>query len=244
MEVLAMADDGSVLAAMQTLADGEWVDLSHTLEEGIPSVPTHARYGHTLYQSYERGDTACHYRLTLGEHTGTHIDAPLHFIPDGDAHYDVATIPIDRLAGRAATIDVSDHGPQETVSVERIEAWESEHGAIQEGDRVLFRFGWDRYWDTGEEGQQYLDEWPGLSGEAAKYLTDAGVTVVGCDTLAIDASGEDEFPAHYELLGNETYIVENLTNLEELSPFSLLFTVPLKVEDGSGSPIRAFAVVD
>lgn len=239
-----MTGDTSVLEAMSTLADAEWVDLTHTLEEGIPAYPTHARYGHTLYESYELGDVACHYRLGLGEHTGTHIDAPLHFIPEGDAHYDIASVPLDRLAGRAATIDVTDTRPRETVSVEQIEAWEEEHGRIEAGDRVLFRFGWERYWDTGEAGRRFLDDWPGLSGEAAAYLTDRGVDLVGCDTLAIDATGADEFPAHYELLGEETYIVENLANLAELPPFSVLFTFPLKIEDGSGSPIRAVAVVD
>lgn len=238
-----MSSDDSVLDAMETLADAEWVDLTHTLEEGVPSVPSHARYGHTLYESTGRGDVATHYRVTMGEHTGTHIDAPLHFIPEGDAHYDIADVPLNRLAGRAATIDVSDYGPGETVPVEVIEAWEDDHGEIVPDDRVLFRFGWDRYWDTGAEGQEFLEGWPGLSEKAAEYLTDSGVALVGCDTLAIDASGNEEFPAHYELLGTETYIVENLTNLEELPAFSLLFTFPLKIENGSGSPIRAVAVV-
>lgn len=227
-----------------TLTDAEWVDLTHTLAEGIPTVPTHARYGHTLYESYDRGDIACHYRLTLGEHTGTHIDAPLHFIAEGDAHYDVSSIPLDRLAGRAVTIDATDLAGGETVSRDRIEAWESEHGTIEADDRVLFRFGWDRFWGVDPDGVEYGEDWPGISGDAAAYLTEKDVALVGCDTFAIDASGAAEFPAHYELLGNETYIVENLTNLDELPPRSVLFTLPLKIEDGSGSPIRAVALVD
>ena len=239
-----MVNDGTVIDAVRTLADAEWVDLTHTLEEGIPVWPTHARYGHTLYESYELGDTACQYRLTLGEHTGTHIDAPLHFIREGDAHYDIASVPLDRLAGRAATIDVTDLKPRETVPVERIERWEREHGEITADDRVLFRFGWDEYWDAGADGRRFLDDWPGLSGEAAAYLTEKEVAIVGCDTLAIDATGADDSPAHYTLLGNETYIVENLANLRELPPFSTLLTLPLKVKDGSGSPIRAVAIVD
>ncbi|WP_049983639.1 cyclase family protein [Halorubrum sp. BV1] len=239
-----MSDDTGISEAVGALVDGEVVDLSQTLEEGIPAVPTHARYGHTLYESYERGDVACHYRLTLGEHTGTHIDAPLHFIPEGDAHYDIASVPLERLIGRAATIDVTDIEENSTVSAERIAEWEENHGELEEGDRVLFQFGWDQRWDTGPDGDQYLADWPGLSEEAATYLTDAGVALVGCDTAAIDVAHDESFPAHYELLGNETYIVENLTNLADLPPFSLLVTLPLKIEDGSGSPIRAVAVVD
>ncbi|GAA0301823.1 cyclase family protein [Halarchaeum salinum] len=239
-----MSDANGLSAALRTLSGGEFVDLTHTLEEGVPTVPTHARYGHTLYESYEKGDAACHYRLTLGEHTGTHMDAPLHFIAEGDAHYDISSIPLDRLVGRAASIDVTDIGPNETVPADRIREWESEHGALEAGDRVLFRFGWDRHWGTGGDGSYYIEEWPGLSAEAAAYLTDADIAVVGCDTAAIDVSGDEGFPAHYELLGNEVYIVENLTNLGALPPFSLLVTLPLKIGDGSGSPIRAVAVVE
>ncbi|MFC6615972.1 cyclase family protein [Halopenitus salinus] len=234
----------SVEEAVATLTDAEWVDLTHTLEEDIPAVPTHARFGHTLYESYEWGDEACHYRITMGEHSGTHIDAPLHFIAEGDAHYDVASIPLECLVGRAATIDATDVEGGKTVTRERIETWEQEHGSLRNGDRVLFWFGWDRYWDTGETGQEYLDSWPGLSAKAAAYLTDIGIDLVGCDTAAVDASGNDEFPAHYELLGEETYIVENLTNLDQLPAFSALFTFPLKIDSGSGSPIRAVAMID
>ncbi|EMA07521.1 cyclase family protein [Haloferax denitrificans] len=236
-------EDGAV-EALSALADGEVIDLSQTLEEGMPVVPTHARYGHTLYESYERGDVACHYRLTLGEHTGTHMDAPLHFIAEGDAHYDIASIELGKLIGRAATIDVADIERNTTVPVERIKQWEAEHGDLREGDRVLFRFNWDRHWAPGSAGTQYMADWPGLSGEAAEYLTDTGVALVGCDTAAIDVAHDESFPAHYELLGNETYIVENLTALDALPPFSLLITLPLKIEDGSGSPIRAVAIVD
>ena len=244
-EELRMSDsESTVLEAVQLFAEAEWVDLTHSLEEGIPSVPSHARYGHTLYQSYDRGDTACHYRISMGEHTGTHVDAPLHFISDGAAHYDIASVPIHRLVGRAVTIDVTDVGPGETVSREQIEEWEAEHVPIESGDRVLFQFGWDRYWSADDDANEFLKQWPGLSADAAAYLTESDVRLVGCDTAAIDAAGAEEFPAHYELLGNETYIIENLTNLEKLPPESLLFTFPLKIEEGSGSPIRAVALVD
>ncbi|SFG85907.1 Kynurenine formamidase [Halopelagius inordinatus] len=239
-----MSDDNKLSNALSALVDSEVVDLSQTLEEGMPVVPTHARYGHTLYESYEQGDVACHYRLTLGEHTGTHMDAPLHFIAEGDAHNDIASIDLDSLIGRAATIDVADIERNATVPVERIEQWETKHGDLREDDRVLFRFGWDRHWATGSDGTQYMADWPGLSEKAAEYLTDTGIALVGCDTAAIDVAHDESFPAHYELLGNETYIVENLTSLDELPPFSLLVTLPLKIEDGSGSPIRAVAIVD
>lgn len=239
-----MTDVDSVLGAFETLADAEWIDLTHPLEEGVPAVPTHPRFGHTLYESYDYGDPARHHRVTMGEHTGTHVDAPLHFVAEGEAHYDVASVPPERLVGRAATIGATDLGPEERLTEERVREWEGRHGDVEAGDRVLIRFGWDRRWDTGASGREFLDDWPGLSAGAAEYLADRDVALVGCDTLSIDAARAEEHPAHHELLGNETYIVENLANLSSLPPFSLLFTFPLKIVDGSGSPIRAVALVE
>ena len=223
--------------------DYDWVDLSHTLEEGIPAWPTHARFGQTLYESYEYGDVARHHSLTMGEHTGTHIDAPLHFVPKGPAHYGTDRMPLDRLAGRAATIDAADLGPDGLLGTDRIEAWEREHGRIDVRDRVLIRYGWDERWRAGPEGRRFLESWPGLSGQAAEYLVEKGVSLVGCDTMSIDATVSEENPAHYALLGSEVYIVENLKNLDRLPPFCLFMAVPLKIRGGSGSPVRAVALV-
>ena len=100
-----------------------------------------------------------------------------------------------------------------------------------------------RRWTTGPEGRRFLEDWPGLSGEAAEYLVGKGVSLVGCDTLAIDATVSTENPAHYALLGNEVYIVENLKNLDRLPPFCLFLALPLKIKGGSGSPVRAVALV-
>jgi kynurenine formamidase len=236
-------DADELLALAERLLGFRWVDLSHTLEEGIPAYPTHARFGLTLYESYEYGDVARHYGLTMSEHTGTHMDAPLHFIQEGPAHYGTDEVPLDRLAGRAATIEATGLGPGELLNVGRIEDWEEEHGAIEVGDRVLIRYGWDRRWTAGPEGRRFLEDWPGLSGEAAEYLVGKGVSLVGCDTLAIDATVSVENPAHYALLGNEVYIVENLKNLDRLPPFCLLLALPLKIKGGSGSPVRAVALV-
>jgi kynurenine formamidase len=221
----------------------DWIDLSHTLEEGIPSWPTHARFSSTLYESQELGDAATHHGLTISEHTGTHMDAPLHFVPEGPAHYGTDEIPLARLAGRAATMDATNLSPDDLLGPDRIRAWEEEHGPIERGDRVLVCYGWDERWATGPEGRRFLEDWPGLSGEAAEYLVRKGVALVGCDTLAVDAAGSGENPAHHALLGNEVYVVENLKNLYRLPPFCLFVAFPLKIKGGSGSPVRAVALV-
>lgn len=221
----------------------DWIDLSHTLEEGIPAWPTHARFSSTLYESQELGDVATHHGLTISEHTGTHMDAPLHFVLEGPAHYGTDGIPLERLAGRAATIEATDLGPDDLLTVDHIASWEREHGPIERGDRVLVRYGWDARWTTGLEGRRFLEDWPGLSGDAAEYLVGKGVALVGCDTLAVDAARSPENPAHHALLGNEVYVVENLKNLDRLPPFSLFLALPLKIKGGSGSPVRAVALV-
>jgi kynurenine formamidase len=179
----------------------------------------------------------------MSEHTGTHMDAPLHFISEGPAHYGTDEIPLDRLAGRAATIEATDLGVGDLLTVEHVEAWEEEHASIEAGDKVLIRYGWDRRWKTGPEGRRFLEDWPGLSGEVAEYLVGKDVSLVGCDTLAIDATASESNPAHYALLGNEVYIVENLKNLDRLPPFCLFIALPLKIRGGSGSPVRAVALV-
>ena len=229
---------------MSTPFDGyDWIDLSHTLTENIPAWPTHARFGRTLHESQEMGDVATHYGLTISEHTGTHMDAPLHFVSEGPAHYGTDEIPLERLAGRAAMIEATDLGAGDLLNVDHVEAWERERGPIERGDRVLIRYGWDDRWRTGRGGRRFLEDWPGLSGKAAEYLVEKGVALVGCDTMAVDAAGSEQNPAHHALLGNEVYVVENLKNLDRLPPFCLFLALPLKIKGGSGSPVRAVALV-
>jgi kynurenine formamidase len=234
------ADD--LLSLARRLRSFRWVDLSHALEENIPAWPTHARFGRTLYESYEYGDVARHSGLTLGEHTGTHLDAPLHFIGSGPAHYAVDDVPLDRLACRATTIDATDLGPDGLLGVDRVRAWEAEYGRIEAGDGVLIRYGWDERWRTGPAGRRFLEDWPGLGEEAAEYLAERHVSLVGCDTVSVDAAASGESPAHYALLGSEVYVVENLNNLDRLPPFCLFMAFPLKIGGGSGSPVRALAL--
>lgn len=227
----------------ERLRDFHLVDLSHTLEEGIPSWPTHARFGQVLYESYELGDVARQYGLTMGEHTGTHLDAPLHFIAEGPAHYGTDEISLDRLIGRAATIPATDIPPNGLLTADYIRAWEDRHGTIGPRDRVLFRYGWDERWGLGTEGVDFLRDWPGLSWDASEYLVGKSVSLVGCDTLAIDVYSSKDNPAHHNLLSNEVYIVENLKNLDQLPAFSLFVAFPLKIRGGSGSPVRAVALL-
>lgn len=224
----------TLVHAMQNV---EVIDLSHTLEEGMPSYPTHAKYAHELVESYKKGNTSCHYKVTISEHSATHIDAPLHFIDGGKS---IADMPITTFSGRAKTIQATTIGSLGSLTEEHIKNWEKEHVAIEEGDIVLIHFGWGAFWDKDPE--KFVKDWPGISKDAAQYLVSKKVKIVGTDALAIDVYGST--PAHYELLGNDVLILENLANLHRLPPISYFFGYPLKIKNGSGSPIRAVAFID
>jgi kynurenine formamidase len=223
------------------LTQMEIVDLTHVLEEGIPAWPTHARYFHNLVESYNLGDVACHYQLVMSEHTGTHMDSPLHFIREGQAHYGMDQIAVTKFQGRAATIVATDLGENGVLTQQHVQDWEQKYGALQPGDIVLIRFGWDKLWKKRPDATEFLKDWPGVGEDAATYFVEKKVKIVGTDAMAIDAFANSENPAHYTLLGNEVLIVENLANLDQLPPFSYFMAFPLKIKEGSGSPIRAIA---
>ncbi|MDB5085814.1 MAG: putative cyclase [Bacilli bacterium] len=220
----------------------EVIDLTHVLEEDMPVYPTHSRYAHTLWDSFETGSPALVYQLLINEHCGTHMDATAHFLKqDHPEHRWMAEISTDKFHSRALTMDFSHYGDTDLVSKAEIEAWERENLQIEPNDTVLLHFGWDRHWTPRSVGHAYTKSWPGVSEAAAVYLAEKRIKAIGCDTLAIDSSYSTTNPAHYVLLGNGIVIIENLTNLGKISGESYLFAFPLKIKEGSGSPIRAIA---
>ena len=154
-----------------------------------------------------KGDVCYWRKVAMSEHTGTHIDAFSHFIEGGE---NVDQIPVTRLMGRAVNIDVTDTPTCGLVDVQTIKAFETAHGQILKDDLVFFRFGWDEKWGIKEAGNAFVRDWPGLSGEAARYLREKGVKAVGTDALAIDPFGNTDSAAHLELLGNCISVIENI----------------------------------
>lgn len=217
-----------------------FIDLTHPMREGMPVWPTHPPFCQEVVETYDNGGVACNHSLCLSEHSGTHFDAPLHFIPGGKS---IADVPMRQFFGRMATVDVQDCEPCEAVGVERILAFEDEHGPIAAGDAVFFYFGWDRYWNDPSSQDLFLRDWPGISQEASEFLQEAGVRIVGSDCLSIDHYGSTDFPAHNILLGSDILIGENFANLGQLPPYCFLVALPLPIVGGSGSPARAMAVV-
>jgi kynurenine formamidase len=222
------------------------IDLSQALEEHMPTYPTHSRYFHNLWGSYWHGARALTYQLVINEHNGTHVDAPAHFISDAKphAHVTIENVPLESLIGRGVRVDCRTMKEGDYVLKDFLTAWEAAHGALSAGDIVLFNFGWSAHWALRPNEQRYLNDWPGVSMETAEYLLEKKVAAIGVDTLSPDPPAAlASKPIHPVVLEKQVLIIENLTNLEQLPDFFLFLALPLKIRGGSGSPIRAVAIV-
>jgi kynurenine formamidase len=222
------------------------VDLSQTLEEHIPNYPTHSKYFHNLWGSYWHGGRSLTYQLVMNEHNGTHVDAPAHFISDAkpQAHTTIEQVPVTRLMGRGVRLDCRQCKEGDYATRDFIANWEQEHGSLKAGDIVLFNFGWSAHWGLRPNDKRYLADWPGVSMDAAEYLIEKSAAALGVDTLSPDPPAAlASKPIHPVVLEKQVLIIENLTNLEQLPEFFLFLAMPLKIRDGSGSPIRAVAIV-
>lgn len=229
-----------------SLRSARLIDLSRTLEEHMPSYPTHSKYFHCLWGSYWHGGRSLTYQLVMNEHNGTHVDAPAHFISDAKphAHITIENVPLTSLIGRGARLRCREFKENDYVPKSFVTAWEAQHGALQAGDIVVFDFGWAAYWGLRPADKRYLENWPGVSMEAAEYLLEKKVAAIGVDTLSPDPPAAlSSKPIHPVVLEKQMLIIENLCNLDELPDFFLFLALPLKIHAGSGSPIRAVALL-
>jgi kynurenine formamidase len=252
-----------VAGLIEALADGgvRVVDLTQPLSEQTPvlqlpppfaNTPPLAR--RTLSRYDDAGPAWAWDVLELGEHTGTHFDAPIHWATGRDGE-DVASVAPGRLVGPAVVIDRSAEvarDPGYLLTVADLEAFEAEHGEIRPGTWVLFRSGWDA---RASDAEAFLNAGPdgpvtpGPDVECARWLaTQRGIVGFGVETVGTDAGAaggfDPMFPAHDFLMGNGRYGLTQLANLAELPPTGALIVVaPLKLVRGTGSPTRALALV-
>jgi arylformamidase len=168
----------------------------------------------------------------MSTHTGTHMDAPSHFVTGVSS---IDQIPVNRFISRAILVKIS------KTSDELITAGEIEASKIKilEGNSVVFSTSWENEVDN----DYYFNHSPGLSEDAAEYLIDKRVNAVCIDSPSIDRGSDINFPVHKLLLSKDILIVENLCNLSKIDNqnFTLIMT-PLKLSGASGSPIRAIAI--
>jgi kynurenine formamidase len=236
------------------LAKGQWVDLTHDLAEDSMFWPTADGFRHRTasYGPTPGGWFYSSYDIQLSEHGGTHLDAPIHF---AEGRQTADQIPLDRLIGQAAVIDVSVKSAANRdylFTVEDVTEWERLNGRLPDGAIVLFHTGYGRFWPdrkaymgTDERGPGAVAKlhFPGLSGDLARFLAnERKVAAVGLDTPSLDHGQSKDFVAHRILLERDIPGFENVANLDRLPPTgALIVALPVKIRGGSGGPLRIVA---
>ncbi len=220
------------------------VDLSLEIIDGDRPWPSHPRASITDFATHEatqpRFKPPCQGYATnliaMGDHYGTHMDAPYHFFKDLPT---VERVPLEALCGPAVLLDVSAKANDEPVSPAHLERAAQAVGGMRRGDIVLVRC------FAGEVRAPGWPECRGLSAAAAEWLRDAGARTVGVDLGTVDDWTDMVRPAHLILLREQIILMENLTNLDRIGqPRFWFIGLPLKMRGGTGSPIRAVAVTE
>jgi kynurenine formamidase len=250
------------LVAALRLSTVEVIDLTAPLSPDTPLLQLPEPFGNTVPLSLheiskydERGPGWYWNDFTTGEHTGTHFDAPVHWITGRDG-LDVAQVPASHLIAPAVVLDFSAEAaadPDFLLEVDHIRKWEGEHGSLPDGGWLLYRTGWDT---RSKSQEQFLNaneagpHTPGVSVECAKWLAEhAPIMGFGVETVGTDAgaahSFDPPFPCHASLLGAGKYGLTQLQNLVRLPVTgSVVIAGPLPIVSGSGSPCRVLALVE
>ncbi len=256
------------MSVLQALTDAirdravEVIDLTAPLTSGTPVIQLPEPFGNTarftlteISHYDERGPAWYWNDIVTGEHTGTHFDAPVHWVTGQDRE-DVAQVPAGRLIGPAVVLDFSAEAaadPDFLLEIDHVKQWEASHGPLPEGGWLLYRTGWDaRSNDQAEflNANETGPHTPGISVSCAKWLAaDAPIAGLGTETVGTDAgaahSFDPPFPCHSALLGAGKYGLTQLRNLARLpATGAVVIAGPLPIVGGSGSPCRALALVE
>ena len=240
----------------------EIVDLTARLTAETPVIALPPEFGQTqpfvleeISRYDDRGPAWYWNNFRSGEHTGTHLDAPNHWVT-GREGSDVADIPLARLIRPVVVLDFSAQCAEDAdflLEVDHIKKWEGEHGSLPDGGWLLYRTGWDTR--SGSQ-EQFLNanetgpHTPGMSIECARWVAEeAPVVGVGVETVGTDAgaahSFDPPFPCHSYLMGSGKYGLTQLQNVALLPATGAVLVVgPLPIVTGSGSPARALALVE
>ena len=224
------------------------IDLSYAINEKLVPWPGDEKWFEAKVNASVEKNGYFTRSFWMLEHYGTHLDAPAHFAP-GKATVD--QIPAKQLFGPAAVLDVRADAAKDAdyqLPAARVEEWEKRHGRIPAGAIVLLRTGWASRWP---DAQRYRNQdaqgemhFPGFSVESAKMLIERRVSGLGCDTMSIDCGASADFAVHHLTLGSGLYHLENLADLSALPETgTFLVVAPIKLEGGSGGPVRVFALL-
>jgi len=236
------------------------VDLTQTLSPDFPTIVLPPQFGQcapfsmeTISRYDERGPGWYWNNITVGEHTGTHFDAPVHWVTGKDLSNNTTdTLKPETLIAPACVVDCSkdaaDNGDY-LLTVPVLEAWEAKHGRIPAGHWVLFRTDWSKR--SGAAYSNVLADGahtPGPDAAAVRFMVARGALGFGVETIGTDAGQahlmEPMYPAHTLMHGAGRYGLQCLCNLDQLPPTgALIIAPPLKIQGGSGSPLRVLALV-
>lgn len=247
--------EASTATALQPLdiSGRRLIDLTHAYGPRTlywPTSPTKFQHEKLAYGTTEGGWFYSAYSFCTPEHGGTHLDAPGHF---GEGKWTADQIPLDRLIAPAVVIDVTSAAAKDRdyrLTRADVEEFEKRHGRIAAGTIVLLRTGWSRHWP---DAKAYLGDdtpgdasklsFPGYGEEAGRLLVESRqVAALGLDTASIDYGRSQNYVVHRLAAARNVSNLENLTNLDQLPPRgATVIALPMKIEGGSGGPLRAVA---
>lgn len=258
-----MAGENLIPQLMAALASNSIriVDLSVTLNEQTPVLQLPEQFGQgwpfrkeEISRYDERGPAWYHNNISCCEHTGTHFDAPIHWVSGKDyENHATDTIEPEHFIANACVIDCRDYVAKDEdflIKPGHIEDWERQHGRIPAGNWVFFHSGWsarapDDFLNMRDDGAHT----PGPSPETVELLAkERDVLGFGTETVGTDAGQgpafDPPFPCHSIMHGSNKFGLASLTNLDQLpATGAMIIAAPLKIEQGSGSPSRVIALV-
>ena len=210
------------------------VDLTLTISNSIPTFPGSPNPQFILWSNLKENGYNLEL-LFLSSHTGTHIDAPYHFVRNGAKIHQIA---LNRLLGNCILVKIK-KGKNQAITKNDLISYERKNGNIPKHASIIFHTQWQKNLNS----DSYFINNPGLSESAATYLVSKKINLVGIDSPSIDLGTNHTFGVHKILAKNNVLIVENLSNLNKISSKQFEFIIlPLKLQDSTGSPVRAIAI--
>ncbi|MFH1440637.1 MAG: cyclase family protein [Candidatus Omnitrophota bacterium] len=206
------------------MKNNEWIDISLTISSGMVHWPGDPAVRVNRTKNMDKGDSNNVSLISMGSHTGTHMDAPCHFFSRGKS---LDKMPLGAVIGPARVLGITD--------TKCITEQELKRCRIKRGERILFKTKNSSFWKSNVFQKDFVYITP----EAAKYLSDAGVSVIGVDYLSVGSYKKDGAATHKTILGAGIWIIEGL-NLSGVKPGKYdLCCLPLKILDSDGAPARA-----
>ena len=212
------------------------IDLTLTVSNKIPTFPGSPQPNFIPWENIKKDGYNLEL-LFLSTHTGTHMDAPHHFLEKGAKIHEIS---LEKLVSEAVLIK-SRKKSNESITKTDIQKFEKKHGKIDGFSSVIFSTGWQR----NLQKKYYFTASPGLAVSAAKYLASKKISLVGIDSPSIDVGTDPKFSVHQIFAKKGMLIVENLANLDKIKSSTFhLVVLPLKLKNATGSPVRAIAFVE